>query len=485
MTPRIAPIAVRAPWGVVRDGDVRAIDDAILTVLEEVGVHFPSAPALAVLAGAGCGIDEGRQVARLPRAVVRAALARAPRGFTLAARDPACDLVLDGRHCYLSNDGCGLYVLDPETGERRASTKRDVGDSARLVDALANVSFYWGPLVTAEDMPQRTKCLHELETIFANTSKHVQAVDVVGGRSTKLAIEMAAAVAGGYDELRRRPLLSFVACPVDPLGNEAAGLEVGLTAAEAGVPCGFLSLTLGCGTAPGTMAGNLVVNLAAVLADTVLLQLAVPGAPVFLAGAPSVMDLRTGGYTGGSPEDNLLAAAAVRMARFYGLPIAMGAMATGAKEAGWQAAVDGSLSTLAAALSGADMMNGCGLLDGSKIASYAHLVMESEIYGIAARMAAGIEVDEETLALETIARVGPNGTFLAEKHTRRHAKEIWQPTVIDRTPYDVWLREGRRGAQERAGEIAGALLRTHRPEPLPPAVAAALAAIVRCEEGGS
>lgn len=440
-----------------------------MTTLEDVGVQFPSARALTVLAEAGCAIDEARQVARLPRAVVRAALARAPRRFTLAGRDPACDLALAGRHSYLSNDGCGLYVLDADSGERRPSTKQDVADSARLVDALPGVSFYWGPLVTAEDMPQRTKCLHELAAIFANTSKHVQAVDVVGARATKVAIEMAAAVAGGYDELRRRPLLSFVACPVDPLGNEAASLEVGLVAAEAGVPCGFLSLTLGCGTAPATMAGNLVVNLAAVLADTVLVQLAAPGAPVFLAGAPSVMDLRTGGYTGGSPEDNLLAAAAVRMARFYGLPIAMGTMATGAKEAGWQAAVDGSLSTLASVLSGADMMNGCGLLDGSKTASYSHLVMESEIYSVAARVAAGIEVSEETLALDVIARVGPNGTFLAEKHTRRHAREIWQPAVIDRTPYDVWLREGRRGAQE----------------PLPPDSAAALAAIIDSEERAS
>ena len=435
-----------------------------------------------MLADGGCHVDWARQVARLPRGIVREALSWAPRLITLAGRDPVFDMPLDGEHCYLSNDGCGLYVRDDASGERRPSTKADVADSARLVDALPNVSYYWGPLVTAEDKPPRTKYLHELQAIFTNTSKHVQAVDVVGERPARLAIEMAAAVAGGSQELRRRPLLSFIACPIDPLSNEAVSLEVGLAAAEAGVPCGFLSLTLGCGTAPATLAGNLVVNLAAVLADTVLVQLAAPGAPVFLAGAPSVMDLRTGGYTGGGPEDNLLAAAAVQMAHFYGLPIAMGTMATGAHEPGWQAAVDDSLSTLASVLAGADMMNGCGLVDGSRTASYAHLVMESEIYGIAARVAAGIEVSPETLALGTIAKVGPNGTYLAEKHTRRHLAEIWQPAVFDRSSYEAWLRDGRRGALARAGEMAAELLRTHRPAPLPPAAAAALAAIIAREE---
>ena len=116
----------------------------------------------------------------MPEAVVRAALQAAPKAPLLAARDPRCDLVLDGRRCYLSNDGCGVWVIDPDTGERRASTKADVADSARFVDAVPQVSFYWGPVVTAEDVPLATRPLHELEAIFANTSKHFQAVDVVG-----------------------------------------------------------------------------------------------------------------------------------------------------------------------------------------------------------------------------------------------------------------------------------------------------------------
>ena len=123
-------------------------------------------------------------------------------------------------------------------------------------------------------------------------------------------------------------------------------------------------------------------NAAAVLADLVLLELASPGAPVFFAGAPSVMDLRTGGYTGGGPEDDVLAAAAMQLGHSFGLPVNMGTMATGAREPGWQAAVDDALSTAASVLAGADMMSGAGLLDGSRTLSYPHLVMETEVYRI-------------------------------------------------------------------------------------------------------
>jgi trimethylamine--corrinoid protein Co-methyltransferase len=373
-------------------------------------------------------------------------------------------------------------VIDPDTGERRASTKADVADSARFVDAVPQVSFYWGPVVTAEDVPLATRPLHELEAIFAGTSKHFQAVDLVGEKTTRRAVEMARAVAGGAEELRRRPLMSLIACPIDPLSNESVSLEAALVAAEAGVPVGFLSLTLGCASAPATMAGNLVANLAAVLAGIILVQLAYPGAPVFLAGAPSVMDLKTGGYTGGSPEDYVLAAAATQMAHHYGLAMNMGTMASGAKEPGWQAAVDDALSTLASVSAGAEMMSGCGLLDGSKTLSYAHMLMEAEIYGIVQKVAGGIVVDDETLALELVKKVGPSGTFPAEKHTREHAKGIWRPGVWDRTPYDAWLRDDRRGALQNAEERAREILRTHAPEPLAADVRAELRRLVEAAE---
>ncbi len=308
-----------------------------------------------------------------------------------------------------------------------------------------------------------TKALHDAEAVFANTSKHFQTVTTVGEGPARYLVEMSAAIGGGVEALRERPILSFMQCSVAPLAHDGPNLEAILVAAEYGLPSGFMPMPLAVGTGPATLAGTLVVHNAETLSGLVLLQLAFPGAPVFFAGAPSVIDLQTGGYTGGSPEDYLLAAGATQLAHYYGIPIAMGTMATGAKQPDWQAGIDDSLSTFASVMSCADMMNGAGLLDGSKTLSYPHMVMETEIYGIVKRLSEGIEVDEETLALDAIKSVGPGGTYLAAKHTRRHMKEIWRPQVWDRSPYESWARDGKRGALEKATEIAEEILATHRP----------------------
>jgi len=478
MSSRINPIVPRLRWDVLSPSDLERLHEATLEVLEGTGVRFPSARALDVLERGGCEVDRATQIVRMPRAVVAEAVAQVPSEYVLAGRDPACDMTIDGAHCYLSNDGSGVFVHDHHSGEKRPSTKQDAATSARFVDALPDVSYYWGPVVTSQDVPSATRALHDAEAVLTNTSKHFQTVTTVGEKPARYLVEMAAAIVGGTDELRRRPILSFMQCAADPLAHDGPNLEANLVAAQHGLASGFMPMPLAAGTGPATLAGTLVVQNAEALSGVVLLELAHPGVPAFFAGAPSVIDLKTGGYTGGSPEDYLLAAAATQLAHFCGVPMAMGTMATGAKEPDWQAAVDDSLSTVASVMTSADMMNGCGLLNGSKVLSYPHMVMESEIYGIVQKVAGGIAVDDETLALDTIARVGQNGTYLAEKHTRRHLDEIWRPTVWDRTPYDVWLQGGRKGALERATAIADEILDTYEPQPLPDDVRAGLRAIV-------
>ena len=195
----------------------------------------------------------------------------------LAGRDPACDMLIDGKHSYLSNDGSGVFVFDHKTGEKRPSTKADAATSARFVDALPNISYYWGPVVTSQDVPPATKALHDAEAVFTNTSKHFQTVTTVGEKPARYLVEMAAAIAGGTDELRERPILSFMQCAVDPLAHDGPNLEANLVAAEHGLASGFMPMPLAAGTGPATLAGNLVVQNAEALSGVVLLELAYPG----------------------------------------------------------------------------------------------------------------------------------------------------------------------------------------------------------------
>jgi trimethylamine--corrinoid protein Co-methyltransferase len=297
----------------------------------------------------------------------------------------------------------------------------------------------------------------------------------------RAAVEMASALAGGRQDLRQRPVLSIMQCTLSPLAQDGGSLEAGLVAAEAGLPVGYMTMASCGSTGPVTLAGNLVVGNAEVLSALTLMQMAYPGCPVYYAAAQTATDLRTGAYTGGGPEDYLFGAATNVLADFYNLPLSMGAFATGAKEPDWQAAVDNTLSSFMAVSTLSDMLLGAGLLHGSRILSYEMLLMDSEIWSILHAMFQGIPVNEGTLALDAIRAVGPGGSFLRQRHTRDHMRQRWQPSLIDRRPYNVW-EEKRDGAGDWARNKAQQILRDYRPEPLDPKLSEELKRIITAQE---
>jgi trimethylamine--corrinoid protein Co-methyltransferase len=460
--------------------EVRRIHTATLDIIESVGIRFPSARALDIWQAHGAAVDWDRQVVRAPGHLIEEALAQAPAVYSLAARDPAQDLPLDGDHVYVGTDGCGVQVLDIQTGQLRQSCLQDVADIARIADCLPQVAFHW-VAVSAQDMPPKTRGLHELRAIWENSTKHVQTESIYSELEARAAVEMAAAIAGGRDALRQRPTLSIMQCTLSPLANDGGSLDAALIGAEAGLPVGFMTMASCLTTGPATLAGTLAVGNAEVVATTALIQLAFPGAPVFYAAAQTAADLRSGAYTGGGPEDFLFGAATNALADFYHIPLSMGSFATGAKEPDWQAGIENSLSTLMASLVMSDMLLGVGLLYGSRIWSYEQLLMDCEIFEIVRKMMQGVEVTDETLALDVIRAVGQEGHFLAQKHTHRHMRDIWLPRYLDRRPYQVWKEQGDR-SPDRARADAREMLTQPHPDPLEPHLAAELGRVIASVE---
>jgi trimethylamine--corrinoid protein Co-methyltransferase len=466
--------------GILTPEEVRRLHSATLEVIESTGVRFPSKRALEIWAAHGASVDWETSIVKASPALIEAALKKAPPKYTLAARDPAQDLPLDGNHVHLGTDGCGVEVIDLYSGERRRSNLKDVGEIARVADYLEDIAFHW-VAVSAQDRPPHTRGLHEIKAIWENSTKHVQTESIYSEAEALAAVEMAAAIAGGREALRRRPVLSIMQCTAPPLGHDGGSLEAALVGAEAGLPVGFMTMAACLTTGPATLAGNLVIGNAEVIAGTALIQLAYPGAPVFYAAAQTASDLRTGAYTGGGPEDFLFGAATNVLSDFYDIPLSMGSFATGAKEPNWQAGVDNSLSTFMASLVMSDMLLGVGFLHGSRIWSYAEMLMDCEIYSIVRQMMQGIVVDDETLALDVIRAVGPGGNFLTQKHTRRHMRELFVPQYMDRRPYNEW-QERRDGAVDWATAKARQILETHQPEPLEAGLSAELQRIIASVE---
>jgi trimethylamine--corrinoid protein Co-methyltransferase len=461
---------------ILTPAEVRRIHDATLQIIEKVGVRFPSKSALDIWAAHGATVDGEKMIVRAKPHLIEEALKKAPPTYALAARDPQQDLPMDGNHVFLGTDGCGVEVLDIHTGQRRTSRLQDVANIARVADWTEEVAFHWVAL-SAQDKPAETRGLHEIKAVWENSTKHVQTESIYHAAEAKAAIEMAAAIAGGREMLRKRPVLSLMQCTAPPLGHDGGSLDAALIAAEAGVPTGFMTMSASLTTGPATLAGTLAVGNAEVIAATALLQLAYPGAPVFYAAAQTASDLRNGAYTGGGPEDFLFGAATNVLSDFYNIPLSMGAFATGAKEPNWQAGLENSLSTFMACVVMSDMLLGIGFLHGSRIWSYAQMLLDCEIYAIIHKMLQGIVVDEDTLALDTIAAVGPGGNFLSQKHTRRHMRDVFLPQFMDRRPYNEWEAK-KDDASDWALEKARTVLATHQPDPLDPQLSAELSRII-------
>src|SRR5512140_182249 len=465
---------------ILTPAEVRKIHDATLWIIEKVGVKFPSDHALDVWEAHGAQVDRNTKVVKVKGELIESALKTCPPIYPLAARDPEQDLLLDGNHVFVGTDGCGVEVIDIETGVRRTSRLQDVEVIARLADAIEEVAFHWVP-VSAQDTPVETRGLHEIRAIWENSTKHVQTESIYKASEAAAAIEMAELIAGGSEELRRRPLLSLMQCTAPPLGHDGGSLDAALLAAKAGIPTGFMTMAACLTTGPATMAGNLAVGNAEVISGTAMLQLAHPGAPVFYAAAQTASDLRSGAYTGGGPEDFLFGAATNVLSDYYDIPLSMGSFATGAKEPNWQAGVENSLSTFMASIVMSDMLLGVGFLHGSRVWSYAEMMMDCEIFSIIRRTLAGIEVNDETLALDAIKAVGPGGNFLAQKHTKKHMREIFLPQFMDRRPYNEWESK-KDDAPDWALEKARKTLATHQPDPLDEAISKEMVKIIASVE---
>jgi trimethylamine--corrinoid protein Co-methyltransferase len=471
----------RLSLNILNSEDVERIHTSTLDIIEKVGVRFPSKKALDIWEDHGAVVDRNTMVVKAPGHLIEDALKKAPPTYALAGRDPSQDLPLDGNHVFVGTDGCGVEVIDLYTNQRRRSCLQDVADIARVADKLEEVAFHWVP-VSAQDCPPETRGLHELQAVWENSTKHLQTESIYTEREARVAVEMAATLAGGYEALRKRPLLSIMECTAPPLGQDGGSLEAALVAAEYGLPTGFMTMASCLTTGPATVAGTLVVGNAEVISATALIELAYPGAPVFYAAAQTAADLHTGGYTGGGPEDFLFGATTNILSDFYNIPLSMGSFATGAKEPDWQAGIENSLSTFMASIVMSDMLLGVGLLHGSRIWSYEQMLMDCEIFNIVQKTVQGFIVDEESLAMDSIRSVGPGGNFLSQKHTMKHMRDLYVPQLIDRRPYNAW-EEKKDGPRDWARAKAQQILSTHQPDLLDPSLSSELSWIISSQEG--
>ena len=462
---------------ILTEGQIVEVVGAAFEILEKVGCRMADPKARELLKQNGARVID--DLVRIPRHLAQEALSTAPRGFTIHDRLGRRAMMLEGRRSYFGTSTGSPRTLDPFSGEVRPTTLADIAGGAFLADALPNIDFVM-PMGSAQDVvPPLAEEVHEFEAIIKNTTKPVVMLSY-SRRAFELVYEMAAAVAGGWDELRDKPFLIGYPEPITPLVFPKEGTERMIQVARWGLPQIFGPVAQLGATGPVAMAGALAQVTAEGLACLTLAQLASPGAPCFLSFMIAGFDMHSGTISPGSPETNLGMAACAEIAQYFGLPSFGVAGATDAKVLDAQAGVEAAFGLLSHALAGVSLIHDVGYMDGSMVCSPEMLVLGDEVIGMVERFIRGIRVNEESLQRDLIAKVCPGGNYLQEPHTfANFRQELWLPSLMTRERYSTWEEKGRKDLRQRIVEKIEKILATHQPEPLSPQVLAEVEEIRR------
>jgi trimethylamine--corrinoid protein Co-methyltransferase len=459
-------IAFSSPqFAVLSDTQLQDLHLAALEVLRRTGIRFHHQEALEMLKEAGAFVSDGNLV-KFPARLVEDAVASTPSRIILCDRDGQPAVFLEGTKVYFGTGSDCLNLLDPETGEHREFTQADLVDSYHLCDALPNIHF-----VMSNGIPSEvdSALLYDVQMalMLEHTTKPI--VFVTNDRATcQRAIDMAAAVAGGYGALREQQHILLYSEPSSPLQQSETAVDKLMLMAEYQLPVVHSPAPLMGGTGPITMASGLTMSLAEILSSLVVHQLEYQGAPFVFGAGLHHMDMGAMQICYGSPEFQLTKAAIAQLGQWYGIPTWGYAGCTDAKVMDEQAALEALLSVLMAKFSGANLIHDVGYMESGLTLSYEMIVLTDELVAMTDHIMKGIEVDDETLMLDELDKVGSGGHFMDTQQTLKRFRDFWFPSLLDRKRRPQWLEAGATTMGQRLNARVKEIIKEHQPKPLDP-----------------
>jgi trimethylamine---corrinoid protein Co-methyltransferase len=463
--------------------DLEKIHQAALRILDEIGMEIAHPRAHDLLEGAGARVDRASNRVKLPPELVERSRLQIPKQYTYHGRTPEFDWTasVDGGIGARNTGGCS-YWTDPETGEHRPARIADWRAFCTLTDALPNIRALANMICS--DVPPRTNDVHSMRTqLEANRKCSVHGAATAA--SWRYQIEMLLAVRGSREALAERSPVHHMVPPINPLYLGYDYTEQILTACDWSIPIDIPVMSIAGMTSPVTLAGTVAQNLAEELGTATLIQTAHPGHPMAFFLDPVVANMRSGQALTACPESGLLLAAICQLGtELFGLPTeAVGLYSDGYSAA--QTMGHKYQSVIFQALSGGKMFVGAGCTESITTLSASQIVIDDELMAIATRWLRGITVDDDTLAVDVLAEVGPRGNFLSEEHTVRHmrAGELLDIPLAERDGRrDLWELSGRQTLESRALDRARSILATHEVPPLPDEVLRELARITEAAD---
>ena len=451
-----------------------------LEILERTGAKMFSQEALDILKKGGAWVD-GEHV-RIPIGLSEWAVRTAPSQILLWDREGEIRLVLEGCNTYFGPGPTNTYHIDPFTEERRRPVLKDTENVAKVCDALPNIDFVQD-LGTPTGVTTNLADVYAFSAMVKNTRKPIVhwGFDIDQYRDM---LDIAAAVRGSMEDVQKRPFLTLYSEPSPPLMHSDEAIGKAIFAAKNKIPIVYTPCNMAGATDPATLAGCLAMGVAESVVGIVVTQLIREGTPIIMGGVYGIMDMNTTVYSYGSPEFMQMQAGIAEVAHYMNVPVFGTAGCTDSHTLDAQAAAEAAMSILIACEAGANLVHDSGYIAFGGAGSTFQLVMADEIIGMVRRIIKGMEVNEETLALFDIDRVGPSGEFLTSMHTHKHFKsETWFPTLMNRMRYSEWKEvAGATTMGDRIKDKTRKLIKEHEVPSLPDKVLKEIDAILKKAE---
>jgi len=459
------------PFVVLSQAEIDRIHAASMEILAEVGIKVNYKKARDIFRQAGADVNEETFAVKLPEKLIRWAVEQAPKQFSLFGIEAEFRLDIGPNQAQPIFAGLGTptRIIDLNDGSVRMAARQDMIDHIILINACENIHNSQMD-IWPDDIPMTT--IHtEAIWAWAHNSRKPYGMGCYGYLPTWDMMRMMAIAVGGKGELQKQPRFFAICSVVSPLQMDQAQAEGLLICAEYGQPVTCAPEAIAGTTAPVTLAGLVAQENAAILAHIALAQIFRPGTPVMYGTVSTTANMRYGTVTLGSPETGLITAASAQMARYYGLPIRSVGGSTDSKREDLQAGFERMGTLLPAVLADVNLITCAGTLDGTMLESHALLMLDDEICGAALRLRRGIEVNDESLALDLIKKVGFSGSYITARETSKlYRKELFIPSTFSREPYETWEKEGSKLAIDHARERALDILARHQPREVDPAI---------------
>lgn len=427
------------------------IERAIDRLLAETGLDFRDDPeSLNLWRKAGARVDGDR--VRFEPGMLREILKTAPREFTQHARNPANSVRIGGNNLVMAPSYGSPFVMDLDNG-RRFGTLQDFENFIKLGQSSPWLHHSGGTICEPTDIAVNKR---HLDMIYAHIRYSDRAFmgSVTAEERAEDSIDMARILFGE----------AFVAENCVIMGNFNANsplmwdgtMTKGLRAyARAGQATVLVPFILGGAMGPVTTAGAIAQAMAEAMAGCALAQLERPGAPVVLGNFLSSMSLRSGSPTFGTPEPAIGSMVVGQLTRRLGLPLRCAGNFTNSKLPDAQAMMEGTMSMLSAVQCGSNFtLHSAGFLDGLLSMSYEKFVMDCDLAGAIHAYCRGVVVDDNTLAEDAFAEVGPGNHFFGCAHTlANYETAFWDSELSDNEPYEKWDLNGRDDHATRANRL--------------------------------